>query len=90
MGADGNYRQNREEIMRTSATALASAFAAVSIFIAMFPTVGFSAQMTREQARTACRNEVPKMPRGDKGNSRGFNQPNTALRDCIKAKMAGH
>lgn len=75
--------------MRSFAITVASAIAAISLIV-MFPAPGFAEKMTREQARIACRNEVPKMPRGDKGNSRGFNQPNTALQDCIKAKMSGH
>jgi hypothetical protein len=54
-----------------------------------FCEVATAAKMTREQAQIACRNEVPRVPKGDRGGSRGLNTGNPAMQDCIKAKMSG-
>jgi hypothetical protein len=47
-----------------------------------------AAGMTLEQARSACRAEIPNLPGTDRGNSRGFKDPNGGrMRECVRAKM---
>jgi hypothetical protein len=70
--------------------ALCIAIVSISISLLFVPPMASAAKMTLEQARIACRNETPQMPRGDKGNSRGFTGgASSAMQDCIKAKMSG-
>ena len=55
--------------------AIASIVAAGAINLADNSTA-VAAKMTLEQARLACRNEVPRLIGEDRGNSRGFAHPN--------------
>jgi len=51
------------------------------------PTPLSAARMTIEQARMACRGEIPMILTADRGHSRGYANPNRGrLRDCIRAK----
>jgi len=68
---------------------LAAAALMFGVSTLTFSEVATAAKMTREEAQIACRNEVPRVPKGDKGGSRGFNTGNPAMRECVKAKMAG-
>ncbi len=49
--------------MRPSGKSVAVAFVMIGFLTAMFPSAGFAAKMTREQARIACRND-PERPWG--------------------------
>jgi len=76
--------------MRKVAVKLATAVAIGGLSTLMFCEFAAAARMTRDQARIACRNEVPHVSKGDRGNSRGFNSTvNPAMRECVRAKMSG-
>ena len=68
------------------------ALVSVAAALAATPSMAVAAKMTKEQARDACRSEIPQVPTrgGDRGGSRGFKAAGSnPMRECIKAKMSG-
>jgi len=69
------------------ASLVTAAMLGIGFVLVAIPTPLAAAWMTIEQARMACRAEIPMIPPSDRGHSRGFANPNKGrLRDCIRSK----
>lgn len=68
---------------------------ATSILLALspwiLPSIAAAAKLTHEDARNACRSDLPQNRPGDRGNARteGRARNQQTLHDCIEASLSG-